>query len=129
MVQHLTSTVLILANSATRTHDADNLPLADYVAKMPLDREVIDLVGDTALNNDLLDPNAIPAERKDLWDEGTEDDDRVIVRDARPDVPVSTPAPEILVSDDPPHRMQALLTAEHNMCELYVPSACHLIIL
>jgi hypothetical protein len=93
---------------------------------MPLDREVIDLVGDTALNNDLLDPNAIPAER---MEEEQEDDDCFIVQDARPDVPVSTPPPEIPESDDPPHRMQALLTPEHNMRELYVPSACHLTIL
>ena len=129
MVQHLTSTVLILADSANRTHDGDDLPLEDYVAKMPLDRDVIDLVGDTAFNNDLLDPNAIPAERKDLWEEEPEDDDCFIVQDARPDVPVSTPPPEIPMSDDPPHRMQALLTPEHNMRELYVPSACNLIIL
>ena len=127
MVQYLWSTVIILVNSGTRTDDAEDIPLGDYVKKMPLDRDVVDLVGDTSLNNDLLDPNAIPAELKDIWGE-EEDEDCFIVRDARPDVPISTPPPENPEIDDIPHRMQALMTAQQNMRELYVPSASYLII-
>jgi len=62
---------------------------------MHIDREIIDLADANELNTDLLDPNAIHPERKDIWpEEEDQDPDCHIVDDPRAAVPPKTPPPE-----------------------------------
>jgi hypothetical protein len=75
--------------------NADNsaeTSLAEYVKTMQIDREIIDLSGQAEINEDLLDPNAIPPERESQWpDPDDQDPDCQIIEDPRPERPLPSP--------------------------------------
>jgi hypothetical protein len=94
--------LIIPGERSTTPLDPEDLTLSQYVEKMQIDQEIVDLTGATELNADLLDVNAIPPERKDYWaDDEDQDPDCLIVEDRRADVPAKTPPPEIARPDDP----------------------------
>jgi hypothetical protein len=92
---------LLIFSGCTPVDPAD-VPLSEYVDTMQIDQEILDLASAKDLNTDLLDVNAIPPERKDLWpDEKDQDPDCHIVDDPRANVPAKTPPPEEPLKTDP----------------------------
>ena len=70
--------------------------------KLQIDQETLDLASAEELNLDLLDPNAIQPERKDIWpEEKDQDPDCHIVDDPRANVPPKIPPPEEPHQNDP----------------------------
>jgi hypothetical protein len=98
--------------------------LEEYVKTMQIDQEVIDLTGQSEINENMLDANAIAPERADLWlgpDE--EDPDCQIIDDTRPEKPRPTPPLEndSEGEDEPmaqPPKMEALLTSPITLRQL-----------
>lgn len=86
--------------------------LKEYVQNMEIEKEILDLTEQSEINENLLDANAIPPERADLWlDEDQEDTDCQIIEDPRPEKPRPTPPLE----DDGEDRDE--LTAEPKNME------------
>lgn len=86
---------------------------------MPVDSEVEDITAQKTLNLNVLDVNAIPPERKDLWTNNEDNDCEII---DLPDRPPRTPSPEPETPEDVsgPFKMRELLTHPMTLRELYV---------
>jgi hypothetical protein len=116
-------------NQGLDSTDPADLPLDEYLKIMPVDREVVDITGETDLHTDLLNPNEIPPERKDLWlDENDQDPDCVIVEDPRAQAPPQTPPPEEPMSDEKQpgywNMDKWLISPSQNRRQLYFLLTC-----
>ena len=66
--------------------------LEQYLQTMQIEKEILNLMGQSELNENLLDANVIPPKRADLWlDKDKEDPDCQIIEDARLEKPQPTP--------------------------------------
>jgi len=99
--------------------------LEQYLQTMQIEKEMVDLTGQSELNENLLDANAIPPERTDLWrDKDEEDPDCQIIEDARPEKPRSTTPLEDDGEDDreestaEPKNRQSLLISPITLRQL-----------
>jgi len=98
--------------------------LEDYVKNMQVEKEILDLTGQSEINEDLLDANAIPPERESLWrDQDEEDPDCQIIEDPWPEMPQLSPPLEEAGIDDAeptaqPTKMEALLISPITLRKL-----------
>jgi hypothetical protein len=118
--------LIILGERSTTPVDPEDLPLSEYVQKMHIDPEILELADATELNTDLLDVNAIPPEKTDIWpDQDEQDPDCFIIEDSRVNVPAKPPPPEPINPKDPSvetwnmHRW--MLNSSETLRQLYIP--------